>query len=741
MSVYEPIGRNRLLKLVIHTCVLIGVIASSATAAQVTLAWDPNTENDLAGYKIHYGTAIHSYSVQKDVKKATTYTVTGLTAGQTYYFATTAYDTSGNESGYSNEVSYSVQASPPSSQSIYRLNSGGLQYTDGQGNVYGADQYFSGGSPATISNPIGGTVDDVLYQSERFGNFSYTLPLASGNYTVVLRFAEIYWDQAGKRVFDVWIEGKRVIQNLDIFARVGKNRAHDVTLPVSVTDGVLNIEFRSLVDNAKVSAIHVMNGQADESQIGYRLNSGGAQYTDTLGRIYKEDRYFSGGNTAKIKNPIDATTDDTLYQSERYGNFSYALPLANGDYTVVLRFAEIYWDQAGKRVFDVWIEGKRVIKNLDIFARVGKNRAYNVTLPVSVTGGVLNIEFRSLVNNAKVSAIQAKAAQTTASSPGSDSKESGEAQMDFASDEDGVPDNGVAISISKRPQERTGVIENGIGGNAGALADSEPEAPVLVSPVDDVLTNTSVALETGDFRTAAAGVAHAKTRWQVFRDEDSTCVLDITSSYALTSLMVPKLVLDVGTHYFWRAQFIDSHGASSAWSDYEYFSTRIRSADKNSNAIADAQQTGPKTDPDRDGVGDYRQTTIESVKVTGSPVQVGTNVKDCQTALAIEAVASDTLPPGSSVDSFPLGLIHFKVAAAKPASRVAVRIDFPEKAPQGSRWYGYDAVRRKWYDASPYARFSDDRKSVTLTLAEGGPNDADGAVNAVLVNAGGIFAP
>ena len=81
---------------------------SSACAAQATLAWDPNTESDLAGYKIHFGTASGNYTVHTDVHNVTSYTVTGLTAGQTYYFAVSAYDASGNESGYSNEVSYSI---------------------------------------------------------------------------------------------------------------------------------------------------------------------------------------------------------------------------------------------------------------------------------------------------------------------------------------------------------------------------------------------------------------------------------------------------------------------------------------------------------------------------------------------------------------------------------------------------------------------------------------------------------
>jgi hypothetical protein len=92
----------------IVVCVIIVAAAANALAANVTLAWDPNTESDLGGYKIHYGTTSGNYSVHIDVHNVTTYTVTGLTDGQTYYLAATAYDTSGNESGYSNSVSYAV---------------------------------------------------------------------------------------------------------------------------------------------------------------------------------------------------------------------------------------------------------------------------------------------------------------------------------------------------------------------------------------------------------------------------------------------------------------------------------------------------------------------------------------------------------------------------------------------------------------------------------------------------------
>jgi Divergent InlB B-repeat domain/Fibronectin type III domain len=79
-----------------------------AFSSQVTLAWDPNTEPDLAGYKLYYGTASGDYAHAIDVGNTTMYTVTNLTAGDTYYFAVTAHDASGYESEHSNEVSTTI---------------------------------------------------------------------------------------------------------------------------------------------------------------------------------------------------------------------------------------------------------------------------------------------------------------------------------------------------------------------------------------------------------------------------------------------------------------------------------------------------------------------------------------------------------------------------------------------------------------------------------------------------------
>src|SRR3989475_1991693 len=112
---------SQLCRAVFGACVLT-VLCSLApafsSAAQVTLAWDPSTGPGLAGYKLYYGTSSGSYPFSVDVGNVTSHTLSGLLEGQIYYFAATAYDSSRNESGFSNEVSKAIPDVTPPTVSI-----------------------------------------------------------------------------------------------------------------------------------------------------------------------------------------------------------------------------------------------------------------------------------------------------------------------------------------------------------------------------------------------------------------------------------------------------------------------------------------------------------------------------------------------------------------------------------------------------------------------------------------------
>jgi hypothetical protein len=130
-------------------------------------------------------------------------------------------------------------------------------YVDSQSRRWLADREYAAGSWGWVDHTmawstarsIEGTVDDPLYQAQRFGNassFTYRFDLPNGTYEVELRFAEIYPEvrNPGQRLFDVRIEGQTVVDNLDVVAQApGTFRALGRTFTTQVLDGQLNITF------------------------------------------------------------------------------------------------------------------------------------------------------------------------------------------------------------------------------------------------------------------------------------------------------------------------------------------------------------------------------------------------------------------------------------------------------------------------------------------------------------------
>jgi hypothetical protein len=230
--------------------------ANALNSSQVLLSWNP-----VGGY-------ILGYSVEIDIDG--TFQTLGTTT-DTFYFDTGLLDST----SYTYRVrSYNEQyTSDPSTeigvttnrggngQVIHALNAGGGTYTSGISGIEyigdGTTGWVSGGSTYSVSDSILNTQDDTLYQTERYGDFSYTIPIANGSYDVVLKFAEIYQDNPGTRTFDIEIEGETIAIDLDILFRTDKYKAYDVVMPIVSTDGELNIDFISTIDNAKLSALEI----------------------------------------------------------------------------------------------------------------------------------------------------------------------------------------------------------------------------------------------------------------------------------------------------------------------------------------------------------------------------------------------------------------------------------------------------------------------------------------------------
>ncbi|MBR9682473.1 MAG: hypothetical protein GOV02_02255 [Candidatus Aenigmarchaeota archaeon] len=112
-------------KTIVLSCVLTLIFAFSfvlwAHSADITFEWDANTEPDLAGYKLHAGgaTGVYNPDLTIDVGNVVTYTATGFSDGD-WFFAATAYDKDGNESGYSNEVAVTIDTVAPGAPTAFR---------------------------------------------------------------------------------------------------------------------------------------------------------------------------------------------------------------------------------------------------------------------------------------------------------------------------------------------------------------------------------------------------------------------------------------------------------------------------------------------------------------------------------------------------------------------------------------------------------------------------------------------
>jgi PKD repeat protein len=133
---------------------------SHVQAGQVTLAWDASTSSGVAGYEINYGQTSGSYASQIDVGNQTSYTLTGLNDGATYYFAAKAYNSGKTTwSGFSNQVSATIPSPPTAPTAGFNANptSGTapltVTFTDTSiGNITTWSWNFGDGTTSTAKN-------------------------------------------------------------------------------------------------------------------------------------------------------------------------------------------------------------------------------------------------------------------------------------------------------------------------------------------------------------------------------------------------------------------------------------------------------------------------------------------------------------------------------------------------------------------------------------------------------------
>lgn len=146
-----------------------------------------------------------------------------------------------------------------------RINCGDVgEFKDAQGNVWAGDHGASGGVVNNGKKPIAGTSPDMypLYRSSRYcypeQRFHYTFPVPNGRYAVTLKFADYSWDTPGHYIFDVLINGQKVLSKFDPEVGYPPLTAIDKRYEVTVADKSIRIEFVARGAAAIINGIEIV---------------------------------------------------------------------------------------------------------------------------------------------------------------------------------------------------------------------------------------------------------------------------------------------------------------------------------------------------------------------------------------------------------------------------------------------------------------------------------------------------
>jgi hypothetical protein len=277
---------------------------------------------------------------------------------------------------------------PPVGQEIRILAGSSRSLVDHAGKLWSADYGFTGGSALRSSIPhIARTQDPWFYRSSRQGQFRYDIPLPKGIYELRLHFAETVFGPEsggaggeGSRIMTIRANGKTLLSDFDVVADAGASLAADIKVFSDITpaaDGLLHLEFAG--DEGKqatLSAIEVLPGFQGRMRP-VRILARQTPYYSNDSHWWSPDNYFEGGQLAAYAATVTGTDDPELFESERWGNFSYAIPVTPGRYMLTLYFAARH-DNPGEllnsegkgkeieHVFNVFCNGKALLQNFDL---------------------------------------------------------------------------------------------------------------------------------------------------------------------------------------------------------------------------------------------------------------------------------------------------------------------------------------------------------------------------------------
>lgn len=262
-------------------------------------------------------------------------------------------------------------------------------YTDRLGHTWSSDQFFEGGAGESVRyRRIARTEDPQLFLSVRQGyDFSYHIPLSPGLYELRLYFAETFYGDdntegggESSRIFDVFLNGAPLLSSFDPLSDAGGSNTADARVFAGVSpaaDGKLHLRFHAryaLKSVAILNAIEMIPTRQKVMDPILWITADAAR-VDSQHRLWQPDQFVLGGRRREHRESlVTKVANPELYQAERYGHFSYAIPVADGVYTLTLHFSEHWFgvegyaggNAVGTRIFDVFCNGVALLRDFDI---------------------------------------------------------------------------------------------------------------------------------------------------------------------------------------------------------------------------------------------------------------------------------------------------------------------------------------------------------------------------------------
>ena len=288
-------------------------------------------------------------------------------------------------------------------------------YTDVAAQTWQSDHYCTGGSAFShLNHEIEGTDDQILFQEGREGRFQCRIPVSSGTYQLLLLFADTAGDKEAARQVDLSINDSAAAA-LDIVDEVGGGDVvvGKVYAGIQPTkDGTIHLDFTS--EGSFLNAIELTPSKSDAG-IPIRMLAGPAAFHDGQGNVWFPERFFKGGRRTFHADGLPKVANARLFEWERYGHFSYHIPVvANKEYKVTLYFSEGWFGRSnggpggiGSRVFDVYSNGTTLLKDFDI-TRDQENGSVVVTFEhvKPTVHGMLDLYFTPNINYPLINAIE-----------------------------------------------------------------------------------------------------------------------------------------------------------------------------------------------------------------------------------------------------------------------------------------------------------------------------------------------